>query len=70
MANNKPELDKIVLDFKKRRETDRTYLFDEQLGDHAWSDQDVAVGPLYVKKQALQLLGMPEKIRVTIEPIE
>lgn len=70
MAKEKPELDKIVIDFKKRRETDRTFLFDEQLGERQWSDQDVAVGSLYVKKQALELIGMPEHIRVTIEPIK
>lgn len=70
MAKTKPELDKIVIEFKKRRETDRTYLFDEQLGERTWSEQDVAVGPLYMKKQALELIGMPEKIRVTIEPME
>ena len=64
------ELDKIVLEFKDVRETKRTHLFEEQLGDQAYSDQDVAVGALYVKTQALKMLGMPTKIRVTIEPIE
>ncbi len=62
------ERDKIVLEFQERRKTPRTVLFDEVLGDQSWSDQDVAVGPLYVKKQALELIGNPDKIKVTIEP--
>lgn len=64
------EVDKIVLEFKELRETKRTHLFEEVLGEQAWSDQDVAIGSLYIKTQALQMLGMPARIRVTIEPIE
>ncbi len=63
------EMDKITLTFKVRRKTKRAVLFDEQLGDKQWSDQDVAIGPLYVKKQALELIGDPERIEVTIRPI-
>ena len=64
------EVDKIVLEFQDLRETKRTHLFEEQLGEMAWSDQDVAVGNLYVKIQALEKIGMPTRIRVTIEPID
>jgi len=64
------EVDKIVLEFKELRETKRTHLFEEELGEQAWSDQDVAVGNLYVKTQALEMIGMPTHIRVTVEPIE
>lgn len=64
-----PELEKIELKFKEERKTKRAVLFNEQLGDQTWSDQDVAVGNLYVKKQALELLGNPERIKVTIEPM-
>lgn len=64
------ELDKIVIEFHKERDTLRTTLFKEQLGEQAFSDQDVAVGSLYVKLQALEMLGSPEKIKVTIEPID
>ena len=70
MTTKPRELDRIVLEFKDIRETKRTHVFEEQLGDQAYSDQDVAVGALYVKTQALEMLGMPTKIRVTIEPIE
>lgn len=63
-----PLLDKIELVFTEDRKTRRTVKFDEVLGEQAWSDQDVAVGPLYVKKQALEMIGNPERIKVTIEP--
>jgi len=63
-----PERDKIELEFKEDRKAKRTVKFDEVLGDEAWSDRDVAVGPLYVQKQALELIGNPAKIKVTIEP--
>jgi len=64
------ELDKLVLDFKKERDTKRTTVFQEQLGEFAYSDKDVAIGPLYIQQQALEMIGKPEKIKVTIEPIE
>jgi len=64
------EVDKIVLEFKELRETKRTHLFEEELGEQAWSDQDVAIGNLYIKTQALQMIGMPKRVRVTVEPIE
>ena len=64
------ELDKIVLEFHKERDTLRTRLFKEQLGEQAFSDQDVAIGSLYVKLQALEMIGDPMKLRVTIEPID
>ncbi len=59
---------KIELVFREDRKTTRTVLFQEELGEVAWSDQDVAVGPLYIKKQALETIGNPTKIKVTIEP--
>jgi hypothetical protein len=63
------ELTAIVLEFKHERDTKRASLFQEELGERQWSDQDVAVGPLYVKQQALELIGSPKKLKVTIEPI-
>lgn len=65
-----PELDKIELEFKEDRKTKRTVKFDEVLGEVAWSSQDVAIGPLYVKKEALELIGNPSRIKVTVEPIK
>ncbi len=64
------ELDKIVLEFRGDRDTKRTRLFQEQLGERTYSDQDVAIGPLYVKLQALEMIGNPQKLKVTIEPVE
>ncbi len=59
---------KIELVFHEERKTKRAVLFQEELGDISWSDQDVGIGPLYIKKQALELIGNPTKIKVTIEP--
>ncbi len=64
-----PERDKIELVFQEDRKTKRTVKFDEVLGDFAWSDQDVAIGPLYLKKQALELIGNPTKIKVVVTPL-
>ena len=63
-----PELDKLELVFTEDRKTVRTVLFQEQLSEEAYSEQDVAVGSLYVKKQALELIGNPSKLKVTVEP--
>lgn len=60
--------EEIKLVFKKRRETKRTILFDEELGEQGWSDKDIAIGPLYVQKQALEMIGSPERINVVITP--
>lgn len=70
MTTKAKDLDKIVLEFEELRETKRTHLFEEKLGEQEWSDQGVAIGSIYVKTQALELIGMPKKIRVTIEPID
>jgi len=60
---------KIELTFIEERKTKRAVLFHEELGEEAWSDQDVAVGSLYVKKQALETIGNPKKIKVVIEAL-
>lgn len=62
------EKEKLELVFTEDRKTKRAVLFHEELGTETYSDQDVAVGSLYVKKQALELIGNPGKIKVTIEP--
>lgn len=64
-----PELTKLELTFVEERKTKRAVLFSEVLGEQAYSDQDVAVGSLYMKRQALEMIGNPGKIRVTIEPV-
>lgn len=62
-------MDKIELIFTEERKTKRAVLFREELGEVAWSDQDVAIGVLYIKKQALAQIGNPAKLKVTIEPM-
>lgn len=64
------ELNKLELIFTEDRKTKRAVLFEEQLGEQSFSDQDIAVGSLYLKKQALEMIGNPGKIKVTIEPAE
>lgn len=63
-------MDKIELKFTLERKTKRAVLFHEELGEVALSDQDVVVGNLYVKRQALEQIGNPRKLKVTIEPAE
>ena len=58
----------IKLVFARRRETKRTILFDEELGEQQWSSKDVAIGSLYIQKEALELIGNPEKLDVAISP--
>jgi len=66
------KVDKIVLNFKFKRATPNTKLFEEMLGEQEWSDKGTAVGALYVNTQALEMLGVPTptKLRVTIEPVQ
>lgn len=69
--------EKIELVFVPERETKRTILFREQIvdGQQQWSDEDVAIGPLYIKKQALET-GFEvdplkiKKLKVTLEAVE
>lgn len=61
-------IEKIEIVLTDARETKRTHLFTEEVGEQSYSDQDVAVGSLYIKTQALEMIGNPAKIKVTIEP--
>lgn len=60
----------IVLHFKRQRPTKNKILFDEVLGDQAWSSKDIAVGSLYVMKETLEMIGNPDELEVTIRPKE
>lgn len=62
------EIDKIVLIFTKAYPTKNKIRFDEELGEFAWSARDVAVGYIYPYSEAMELIGSPDKIKVTIEP--
>lgn len=61
-------MDKMELVFKAEKRTRRTVRFQEIPGDRSWGGEELAIGPLYVKKQALELIGNPDKIKVTVEP--
>lgn len=63
-------MDKIVLEFVEEHKTKRTVRFQEVLGEKSWSERDVAIGPLYIQKEALELIGNPSKVKVTIEPVK
>lgn len=63
------EKDSIVLIFKRDYQTKRKVRYNEELGDFAWSDNDVAIGYIYPYKQAMELIGNPEKVKITIEPV-
>lgn len=62
------ELDKIVLVFTRKYETKKKVRYEEELGEQAWSDRDVAIGYIYPFKEALEFIDSPERIKVTIEP--
>ena len=63
-------MDKIELTFKFKNPTRNKQRFEEELGEQGWSDRDTAVGTLYVEKQALEEIGNPTRLRVTIEAIK
>lgn len=58
----------ITFTMTDTKETKRTHMFTEEIGEVAWSEEDVAVGNLYIKTSALRMIGSPKKIKVTIEP--
>lgn len=65
-----PELTKLELIFVEDRPTARAVLFQEKLGEQEWSIKGHAVGSIYVMKEALELIGNPKRLKVTIEPEE
>ena len=62
------ELDKLELIFTEDRKTIKTVLFEEELGEQSYSRKDLAVQYLYVQKEALEMIGNPGRLKVTIEP--
>ena len=59
-------MEKLELKFSYEKETKNTIRYQELLGEVAYSDKDVAVGHLYVMKQALGD-PPPRRLKVTIE---
>jgi len=62
------ELDKIELEFIIDHGTERAVMFQEKVTDLPVHDKGPIVGSLYMMKEALDLIGSPEEITVTIKP--
>jgi hypothetical protein len=59
-------MDKLELIFSREKETKNTIRYQEELGEEAHSSRDIAVGTIYVQKEALGELA-PQRLKVTIE---
>jgi len=59
-------VEKLELKFSYEKETRNTCRYQEELGDVAHSGRDIAVGSLYIKKEALGEPA-PQRLKVTIE---
>ena len=59
-------MEKLELIFSYEKETKNTIRYQEELGDMAHSSRDIAVGSLYVQKEALGEPA-PQRLKVTIE---
>lgn len=62
-------MQKLELKFTYEKETRNTIRYQEELGDEAHSGRDIAVGSLYIQKEALGE-PVPQRRRVTIEAEE
>ena len=62
-------MDKIELIFSREKETKNTIRYQEELGEEAHSSRDIAIGTLYVRKEALGEPA-PQRLKVTIAPEE
>ena len=59
-------MEKLELKFTYEKETKNTVRYQEELGEVAHSSRDIAVGTLYIQKDALGE-PVPQRLRVTIE---
>jgi hypothetical protein len=58
-------MEKLELIFTYEKETKNTIRYKEELGEEAHSSRDIAVGTLYVQKEALGE-SVPHRLRVII----
>lgn len=63
------EKDKLILIFTKNYATKSKVRYDEELGEEEYSHKGPAIGYLYPYIEAIELIGTPNKIKVTIEPV-
>ena len=59
-------MEKLELIFSREKETKNCIRYKEELGEVAHSSRDIAVGSLYIRKEALGEPA-PQRLRVTIE---
>lgn len=59
-------MERLELKFTYEKETKNTIRYREELGQIAHSSRDIAIGALYVQKEALGEPA-PQRLRVTIE---
>jgi len=59
-------MERLELRFTYEKETKNTIRHKKELGEEAHSSRDIAVGTLYVQKEALGE-PVPQRLRVTIE---
>ena len=62
-------MEKLELRFSYEKETKNTIRYQEELGEAAYSSRDIAVGSLYIQKEALGE-PVPQRLRVIIEEEE
>jgi len=63
-------MDKFELYFTQAYRTRRKTRYNEELGEVELSEAGTAIDYLYIRNEAIELLGYPHKIRITIEPIK
>ncbi len=59
-------MEKLELRFTYERPTKNTIRYQEELGEEAHSSRDIAIGVIYIQKEALGE-PVPQRLRVTIE---
>lgn len=59
-------MERLELKFTYEKATKNTVRYQEELGEVAHSSRDIAVGTIYVQKEALGA-PPPQRLRVTIE---
>ena len=62
-------MEKLELKFTYEKETKNCIRYQEELSDEAHSSRDIAVGSLYIQKEALGD-PPPQRLKVTIEEEE
>jgi hypothetical protein len=63
-----PEMEKIEIYFNLEYRTKKKTRYDEETGSQEFSDKGPAIGYIYPYTEAMELIGSPKRIKVTIEP--